>query len=79
MKSEKIIAGVAIGAIAALILIPKTRRMLSDALCSITDSLKNISEDAKGMVEKGSTELNMIAEKAQDTAGAIKETRQAWQ
>ncbi len=79
MKSEKLIAGIAIGAIAALILIPKTRRMLSDALGRIADSLKNISEDAGDMVEKGSLELNMIAEKAQNAAGVIKETRQTWQ
>jgi gas vesicle protein len=79
MKSEKIIAGVAIGAIAALILIPRTRKMLTDALGSITDALKNFSEDAKGMVEKGNTELNVIAEKAKETAGLVKGTRQAWQ
>lgn len=79
MKSEKLIAGIAIGAVTALILIPKTRRMLYGALCRITDSVKNIAADATEMAEKGSDELYRIADKAKDAATAVKETRQAWQ
>ena len=53
MKSEKIITGVAIGAVVALILIPKTRKMLSEAVCTITDSFKDILAKTNNMVEKG--------------------------
>jgi gas vesicle protein len=79
MKSEKLIAGIAVGAIAALILIPKTRRMLYNGLCSITDSIKNITSDATEMAEKGSNELYKLAGKAKDAASVVKESRQAWQ
>jgi len=79
MKSEKLVAGIAIGVIVALILIPKSRRMLSDALGSITDSLKNIAGDAGELVEKGSNQLSNLAEKATNVAGSVKETKQAWQ
>jgi gas vesicle protein len=79
MKSEKLIAGIAISAVATLLLIPKTRKMLYDALCSITDSFKNIADEAKGMANKGSDELNKIADKAKDVAVAVNETKQTWQ
>lgn len=79
MKSEKLIAGIAISAIATLLLIPKTRKILYGVLCSITDSFKNIADEAKGMAEKGSEELNMIADKTKDMAGAVNETKQSWQ
>jgi len=79
MKSEKLIAGVVIGTVAALLLIPKTRKILSDAVCRITDSFKNLAEEATNMAEKGSNELNKFADKAKDVAGAVNETRQSWQ
>jgi gas vesicle protein len=79
MKSEKLIAGIAISAVATLLLIPKTRKMIYDALCSVTDSFKGIADEAKGMAEKSGDELNKIADKAKDVAGSIKETKQAWQ
>ena len=79
MKSEKLIAGIAISAVATLLLIPKTRKIIYSALCSITDSFKNIADEAKGMAEKGGDELNKIADKAKDMAGAVKETKQAWE
>lgn len=51
MKSKKLItAGVAIGAIVALFLIPKTRKVLSDALCNLTGSLKNAMNKAEDII-----------------------------
>ncbi len=46
-KSEKIITGLALGVVVALFLLPKSRKMLSDALCAATDSLKNIMHKAE--------------------------------
>ncbi len=79
MKSEKLIAGIAISAVATLLLIPKTRKMLYDALCSMTDSFKNIADEAKSMANKGNDELNKIADKAKDVTVAVNETKQTWQ
>ena len=80
MKSEKLIAGIAITAVATLLLIPKTRKIMYGALCSITDSFKNIADDAKEVAERGSNELTKFADKAKkDVAGVVSETRQAWQ
>ncbi len=52
MKSEKLITGIAVGALVALILMPKTRKMLSEAMCNLTDSLKNNISKAKTMVSQ---------------------------
>lgn len=46
-KSEKIIAGLAIGVVVTLFLLPKSRKMLSDALCTATDSLKSLISQAQ--------------------------------
>ena len=46
-KSEKIIAGLAVGVVVTLFLLPKSRKMLSDALCAATDSLKNLMNKAE--------------------------------
>lgn len=78
MQSGKLITGLAIGAVAALILIPKTRKMLYNAACGLTDSLKGFADDAMQAAEKGGEEINKFAEKASDAANAIKETRHAW-
>jgi hypothetical protein len=41
-KNEKLITGLAAGAaVLALFLIPKTRRMLTDAACAISGKVKN--------------------------------------
>ena len=79
MKSEKIITGVAIGAVVALILIPKTRKMLSEAVCTITDSFKDILAKTNNMVEKGKHELSSMSDKTKDIAGAVRTTKEAWQ
>jgi len=79
MKSEKLIAGIAISAVATLLLIPKTRRMIYDGLCSITDSLKGFAEDAKDMAAKGGSELSKFADKAKEATSAVKETKESWQ
>lgn len=80
MKSEKLIAGIAITAVATLLLIPKTRKIMYGALCSITDSFKDIAGNAKAMTEKGGNELTKFADKAKkDMAGVAGEARQAWQ
>jgi len=49
-KSEKIISGMAIGAVVALLLVPKTRKLISDAMCTLTGSLKNMMNKADHMV-----------------------------
>ncbi len=50
-KSEKLITGLAVGAVVALLLVPKSRRMLSDALSSITGSLKKMMHNAEDLKE----------------------------
>jgi gas vesicle protein len=77
MTSGKIITGAVVGAVIALLLIPKTRRMLSDAVCSVTDSFKDVIDKAGSLAEKGKDELGRMADKAKDaTANA---SRTAWQ
>jgi gas vesicle protein len=79
MKSGKLITGLAVGAVVALILVPKTRKMISDAVSSITDSFSDIMDKANNLAEKGKKEINTIADKSKDIAGAAKTTRDAWQ
>jgi hypothetical protein len=83
MKSGKLITGIAIGTVVALILIPKTRRMITDAVCNLTDSIKdmlgNASDMANNAVETGRQEVNKFADKAKDTVGSAKAVKDAWQ
>ncbi len=79
MQSGKLITGLTIGAIAMLILMPKTRKMLYSGMCSLTDSLKEITDKAIDSVEKGGKELDRLSGKAHDVANSIKETKQSWQ
>ncbi|MEO6252792.1 MAG: YtxH domain-containing protein [Ferruginibacter sp.] len=76
MKSGKLITGMAVGAVVALILIPKTRKMLSDAVCTLTDSFKDILEKTGGLAEKGMNEVNSLSDKTKDIA---RTTKEAWQ
>ena len=73
MKSGKLITGLAVGAVVALLVVPKTRKMISDAVSRISDSFNDIVDN---IAEKGKHEMNAIAEKSKDIAGA---TRDAWQ
>ena len=83
MKSGKLITGVAIGTVVALILIPKTRKMISDAVCNLTDSIKDMLGQAGDMannaIDTGRTEANKFADKAKDTVGSAKAAKDAWQ
>lgn len=79
MKSGKLITGLAVGAVVALILVPQTRKMISDAVSSITDSFNDIMAKANNLAEKGKNEINTIADKSKDLAGAVKTTKDAWQ
>ena len=79
MKSGKLITGLAVGAVVALILIPQTRKMISNAVSSITDSFSDIMDKANNIAEKGKNEINTIADKSKDIAGAAKTTRDVWQ
>ena len=79
MKSEKLITGLAVGAVVALIIVPRTRKMISDAVSSITDSFKEIMDKATKIAEKGKNEINTITDKSKDLAGASKKTDDAWQ
>lgn len=42
-KGQLIVTGIAVGTIAALFAIPKTRKLITDAVCTLSDSLKNIA------------------------------------
>ena len=84
MKTGKVITGLAVGAVVALIVIPKTRKMISDAVCSITDSLKGFMDEAKDAAQdtadKGRNEMNRLGDKARDVAGTVKSNaKEAWQ
>ena len=79
MKSGKLITGLAVGAVIALILIPQTRKMISNAVSSITDSFSDIMDKANNIAEIGKNEINTIADKSKDIAGAAKTTRDVWQ
>ena len=79
MKSGKLITGLAVGAVVALILVPQTRKMISDAVSSITDSFSDIMDKANNLAEKGKKEITTIADKSKDIAGAAKTTRDVWQ
>jgi len=46
-KSEKLITGLAVGAAVALFLIPKSRKLIYDGICSLTGSLKNMMNKAE--------------------------------
>jgi len=79
MKSKKLIAGLTVGVIATIILIPKTRKMLYSAACSLTDALKGIADNAIDAAEKGGIDLNKLSNKALDVASSVKEAKHSWQ
>jgi len=83
MKSGKLITGVAIGTVIALILIPKTRKMIADAVGNLTDSFKdmlgNASDMANNAVESGKQEVSKFTDKAKDTVATAKAAKDAWQ
>jgi len=66
MKSGKVITGIVVGAVVALILIPKTRKMMFDAACSISDSLKDL---ATNIAEKGKDGLDSLSDSAKGFSG----------
>ena len=79
MKSGKLITGITVGAVLALILIPQTRKMIADAVSSITDSFNDMMDKTNGMAEKGKNEINTIAEKTKNIVGATKSSKDVWQ
>lgn len=79
MKTGKLITGLAVGAVVALILIPKTRKMISDAVSSITDSFNDIMDKANDVADKGKNEMHSIADKSKDVVSAAKKTKEAWE
>jgi hypothetical protein len=48
-KHEKLATGIALGAIVALFLIPKTRKMMSQAIGNVSGSLKNLLHKAENI------------------------------
>lgn len=42
-KGQLIVTGIAVGTIAALFAIPKTRKLITEAVSGLTDSLKNMA------------------------------------
>jgi gas vesicle protein len=80
MISGKIITGAVIGTVIALLIIPKTRRMLSDAVCTLTDSFKDVIDKAGSFAEQGKDEIGKIADKAKDASSyATRTAKEAWQ
>ena len=79
MKSGKLITGLAVGAVVALILVPQTRKMISDAISSLTDSFNDIVDKADNLAEKGKAEVTTIADKTKDITGAAKKNVESWQ
>ena len=79
MKSGKLITGLAVGAVVALILVPQTRKMIADAISSLTDSFNDIVDKADNLAQKGKTEANTIADKTKDITSAAKENVESWQ
>ena len=79
MKSGKLITGLAVGAVVALILVPQTRKMIADAISSLTDSFNDIVDKADNLAQKGKTEVNTIADKTKDITGAAKKNVESWQ
>ena len=79
MKTGKLITGLAVGAVVALILVPKTRKMLSDAVSSITDSFKEIMDKANSFAENAPDEINTMADKTKQITEKVRATKEAWQ
>ena len=83
MNTGKLITGLAIGAVAALILVPKTRKMLADAVSGITDSLKEMMEKANTFAHNGQNELSSMADnmgdKTKNIAEKARATKESWQ
>ena len=79
MKSGKLITGLAVGAVVALILVPQTRKMIADAISSLTDSFNDILDKADNLAEKGKAEVTTIADKTKDITGAAKKNVESWQ
>ena len=79
MKSGKLITGLAVGAVIALILVPQTRKMIADAISSLSDSFNDIVDKANNLAEKGKSEVNTIADKTKDLTGAAKKNLESWQ
>jgi len=79
MKSGKLITGLAVGAVVALILVPQTRKMIADAISGLTDSFNDIMDKADNLAQKGKTEVNTIADKTKDITGAAKKNVESWQ
>jgi gas vesicle protein len=78
MKRGKLITGITLGAIVALIVIPKTRKMLADAVDNITGSVKDMISGAGDLALKGKKEINQVADKAKDAASSVWNTKAAW-
>ena len=79
MKSGKLITGLAVGAVVALILVPQTRKMIADAISGLTDSFNDIVDKADNLAQKGKTEANTIADKTKDITSAAKKNVESWQ
>lgn len=52
MKKGTLITGLAVGTVVALFLIPKTRKMITDALSNLTDSIKDMAGAAEEVTDK---------------------------
>ena len=53
--------------------------MISDAVNSITDSLKDLMDNASEAASTGKNEFNKISDKAKDVASGFQKTEDAWQ
>ena len=78
MKRGKLITAVSLGTIIALIVIPKTRRMLTGAVDKISCSLKDAITSAGDVITKSKQDINQVADKAADTASSIWNSKATW-
>lgn len=67
MSTGKIITGIAVGALVAMILIPSTRRMLTDGLRDLSNSLRDFADDAEELADKS----NEVADSVRSAEHAI--------
>lgn len=47
MSTKKIVTGVIVGTVVALIAVPKTRKVIYDSLCKLGDKLKELKSTAE--------------------------------
>ena len=66
MKTSKAVIGIVAGPVIAAVLIPKSRKFITDALCSLTGVIKDLANKADD-----------VSDTANDLAGSVDSVRKA--